>query len=251
MLRQLNGERSHAAGTRVDEDSLPFLDVGALDQNLPGGQPHQRDGRGLFHREVPWLRGHIRFVHGDELGERSDPILMRPAIHFVARLEPSHAPPDADNDSRDVVAEDQRQPIGQDALEFSVPELGIQRIQAGGMDLDQDVIVPHVRLRHVTEPPTVLALVAIDDESLHGWARTGGSGRVAPALGVSSCRSLRSPASTIPVGANLRSNRRRFASPPAGYRSFGRWALAAFSTASATTLGSSPVAITFLSTSPK
>jgi hypothetical protein len=38
------------------------------------------------------------------------------------------------------------------------------------------------------------------------------------------------PVSTHPAGANLRSNRRRFASPPAVYRSFGRVAMAASST---------------------
>ena len=115
MLRQLNGERPHAAGTRVDEDSLPLLQVGALDQHLPGGQPHQRDGRGLFHGEVLRLHGHIRFIHGNELGERPDPILMRPRIDLVARLEPPHAPSDPDDNAGDVVAEDQRQAIGQDA----------------------------------------------------------------------------------------------------------------------------------------
>lgn len=47
------------------------------------------------------------------------------------------------------------------------------------------------------------------------------------------------PASTRLAGANLRSRRRRFASPPAAYRSFGRAAVAACSTTSATTAGSS------------
>ncbi len=57
-------------------------------------------------------------------------------------------------------------------------------------------------------------------------------------VSASSRRSFRIPASTTPAGANLRSNRRRFATPPAVYRSFGRAAVAAFSTTSATTLGS-------------
>ena len=52
-------------------------------------------------------------------------------------------------------------------------------------------------------------------------------------------RFFRTPASTRPAGANLRSHRRRLAVAPAGYRSFGRDARTAVSTTSATTLGSS------------
>src|SRR5687767_11970097 len=49
--------------------------------------------------------------------------------------------------------------------------------------------------------------------------------RCSDTVEASSRRSFRMPASTNRTGANLRSNRRRFASPPAVYRSFGRTAL--------------------------
>jgi len=71
------------------------------------------------------------------------------------------------------------------------------------------------------------------------------------AISVSRCRSFRIPASSTLLGANLRSHRRRLASPPAVYRTFGRTAIAAFKTASATTLGSSAAAITSFSVLPK
>lgn len=45
------------------------------------------------------------------------------------------------------------------------------------------------------------------------------------------------PASTDPAGANLRNMRRRLASPPAVYRSFGRAALAAINTCGPQKLG--------------
>src|SRR5262249_31834319 len=67
------------------------------------------------------------------------------------------------------------------------------------------------------------------------------------ALSVSRCRSLRIPASSTLLGANLRSHRKRLARPPAVYRTFGRTAIAAFTTASATTPGSSAAAITAFS----
>src|SRR5712691_6624129 len=55
------------------------------------------------------------------------------------------------------------------------------------------------------------------------------------AVSASSCRSFRIPASTMPAGANLRSNRTRRATPPAVYRSFGLAAAAASSPTSAST----------------
>ncbi len=63
---------------------------------------------------------------------------------------------------------------------------------------------------------------------------------------VSRRRSLRIPASITP-GANLRSSRNRLATGPAVYRSRGRAALAARSTTSATTPGSSAAAMSYLS----
>src|SRR2546421_1840086 len=106
-----------------------------------------------------------------------------------------------------------------------------------GVDLDRHVILPQLRVWHFADPCAVLFSIAIDDECFHDVFATGTT---------SSRRSLRIPASTRPAGANLRSNRRRFASPPAVYRSFGRAALAALSTTSATTPGCSAVAITSL-----
>src|SRR5213079_944167 len=70
-------------------------------------------------------------------------------------------------------------------------------------------------------------------------------------LSASSCRSFRIPESNKPAGANLRSNRTRLATRPAVYRRFGRAALAACSTTSATTPGSSAAASTSFSFLPK
>src|SRR5205823_8590337 len=82
--------------------------------------------------------------------------------------------------------------------------------------------------------------VGIDDERFHCKATC-----------ASRWRSFRTPASTRLAGANLRNIRRRFASPPAAYRSFGRGASAAFSTTSATTPASSAASITSFSLLPR
>src|SRR5207249_97394 len=128
VLRQLNGECAYSTGTRVDQDFLALLQVGAFNQYLPSCQTHQRDGRRLFHGEILGLQRHVSFIHGDEFRERPDPVLMRPRIHLVARLEPSHFGPDTDYDPGRVVAENQRQAIGQNESELAVPNLGIQLV---------------------------------------------------------------------------------------------------------------------------
>src|SRR6266702_2849323 len=104
VLCQLNGECAYSTGTRVDQDFLALLQVGAFNQYLPSCQTHQRDGRCLFHGEILGLQRHVSFIHGDEFRERPDPVLMRPRINLVARLEPSHSGPDTDYDPGHVVA---------------------------------------------------------------------------------------------------------------------------------------------------
>ena len=87
MLRQLNRECSNAARARVDEDFLPFLQVGSLDQRLLSGQAYQRNGSCFFHGELLGRNRDGIFIHRDEFGEGTDSILGRPCIDLVARLE--------------------------------------------------------------------------------------------------------------------------------------------------------------------
>src|SRR3989442_14329397 len=83
---------------------LALLQVGAVNPYLPSCQTHHRDGRCLFHGEIRGLQRHVSFIHGDEFRERPDPVLTRPRINLVARLEPSHFGPDTDYDPGHVVA---------------------------------------------------------------------------------------------------------------------------------------------------
>ena len=86
-------------------------------------------------------------------------------------------------------------------------DFGIQQVHASGVNLNQHVVLPHLRLRHFANPYAAFVSIAVDDKRFHDIFSTGTA---------SSRRSLRIPASTRPAGANLRSNRRRLASPPAG-----------------------------------
>src|SRR5207249_5828347 len=85
--------------------------------------------------------------------------------------EPSHFGPGTDDDPGHVVAENQRQAIGQNVFELAVPNLGIQLVYTGCVDLDQYIIVPDFRFRHFAETYCALAFITIDDECLHGLVR--------------------------------------------------------------------------------
>ena len=72
-----------------------------------------------------------------------------------------------DHNAGDVVTEDKWKSVRQEDFEFSVRDLCIEEIDAGRVDLDEYVVVPDLRLRHVDDPAAVLALVTIDGEGFH------------------------------------------------------------------------------------
>jgi len=126
------------------------------------------DGGRFRHREVLRLRGQVVFVDGDEFREGADAVLVRSRIDLVAGLELPYPGADPDHDTGHVVAQDQRYPIGQDQLELPIPDLGIQHVDARGVNLDQHVVLAHRRLRHVCGPQVVAGFsVAIDGERPH------------------------------------------------------------------------------------
>ena len=129
----------------------PFSQIGFLDQHLPGGQPHQGDGSRFLHGEVLRFQRHVGFVHGNELRERADPAIARPSIDLVTRLELPDLGPDPNHGSGHVVPQDEGRAIRQDELELSIPDLRIQKIEPGRVDLDQDIVIPQRRLRHLAE----------------------------------------------------------------------------------------------------
>jgi hypothetical protein len=59
--------------------------------------------------------------------------------------------------------------IGENELELSIPDLGIQKIEPSRVDLDEDIVIPERRLRHVGEAQGALFLVSIEDEGFHAF----------------------------------------------------------------------------------
>jgi hypothetical protein len=149
----------------VDQDLLPRPKLSPLDQGLPRGQADEGHGGGLGHAERRRFDRQVVLADRDEVGEGADAVLLRTRVDLVARLEPLDPGSDPDDDAGQVISEDQRQPVGQKELEVAVPDPRIERVDAGGVDPDQDVVLPHLRLRRLAQPRG--ALVAVNEICLH------------------------------------------------------------------------------------
>src|SRR5438128_11807093 len=166
-LSQLNGKCAHTTRTRVDENLLSLFQIRSFDQRLPGGQADQGDGSRFFHGECFGLDRHVILFDRTEFRECTDSPVSRARIDFVAGLESTHSRSDPDHDPGDVMAQNERQAIRQNALELAVSDFGIQKVDTSGVNLDQDVILAQLRVWHVASPHTIGASVTIEDECLH------------------------------------------------------------------------------------
>jgi hypothetical protein len=87
MLGQLDGKGADTAGAGLNEDLLPLLQFGFLDQCLPSRQSYKRNGGGFLHRQTLGLERQRCLLDGDEFSERADPEIIRPRIDLVTQLE--------------------------------------------------------------------------------------------------------------------------------------------------------------------
>jgi hypothetical protein len=60
--------------------------------------------------------------------------------------------------------------MGLNELELTVSDFEINRVHAGGVDLDQYVVLPDLRVRHFASPHAIGASITIDDECFHVFA---------------------------------------------------------------------------------
>jgi hypothetical protein len=99
--------------------------------------------------------------------ERTDAIVVWSRIDLVAWLEALHSRSDSDDDPSHLIAQNEREAIRQKAFELSISDFGIQQVDTSGVDLDQDVILPQLRLWHVASPHAILASITIDEKCFH------------------------------------------------------------------------------------
>lgn len=121
----------------MDQDALPRLHLGGVDQGLPGGQSGERNGARLHVVDLGRLVREGAGGRGDVLGVRAHAVRVgQHAEHLVARLEQGHAETRLLDDAGHVPAQDERRFAEEDAER---PVLPVGRIDACGMDPDEDL----------------------------------------------------------------------------------------------------------------
>jgi hypothetical protein len=104
-------------------------------------------------------------VHGDALGEGPHATVARPPVDLVTHGEARHGGADVTDDAGEVVAEYEGRLVGEDELELAVADLRVEQVDAGGVDVDEHVVVADRRFRSVAGLHR--ALVLLDAVSLH------------------------------------------------------------------------------------
>src|SRR6059058_6251553 len=94
--------------------------------------------------------------------------VARPRVNLVTHGEARHGGADAADDAGEVVAEDERRLVGEDELELPVADLRVEPVDAGGVDVDEHVVVANRGFQGVASlhRPRVL----LDQVRLHRWS---------------------------------------------------------------------------------
>ena len=96
-------------------------------------------------------------MHGNQFRKRTDAEVSRPRIDLVADFELPHTRPDPGHDPGHVMTQHKRKAVGQDQLELAGFDFGVQQVQACGVDLDQNIVVPNFRVWHFAKPHRVFS----------------------------------------------------------------------------------------------
>ncbi len=144
-LRHLHDHRADAAGAAIDEDGLAGLQLRAVEQPEVGGDADQRARGGLFVRHSGRCGVEPLSLDADELRARALPA-EKPLVRSpdaVARLEVRHARSDRVDHAREVGAGDRR--LRQRHGCRAGADVGVDRVDRRGQDLDPDLAVASAR----------------------------------------------------------------------------------------------------------
>ncbi len=141
---ELDGEVPDPAGGPVDQDGLARAEPAVGEQPLPCGQRGERHGGGGCEVDPGGHAGHLGRADGDELGERAA-VGVEHGEDRIADLEPRRLDAARLDRAGEVAAHDQRQHVGADRRIMAVADLIVDRVEAGGDDADDDLVVDRLR----------------------------------------------------------------------------------------------------------
>ena len=153
---QLDGERADASRAGVDQNLLARLQLREIDQRLPGGEPHQRQRRGLHVVEARGLFRRGALAYQGILGDGADAIFVEARIDRVADLELGDGGSDRFHVAGEIVTEDQRKRVGDQHLHAAVADLVVEGVDAGGAHAHEQIARARVgprQLQHFHRRP--------------------------------------------------------------------------------------------------
>ncbi len=165
---------ANAARAAVHQHLLSGLHVRAVDEALPGGDHDQRQRRGLAHRQVGRLARQQVGVDRGVLRERALQAghAAGQAVDLVADAKALDAGADGAHDAGQVHAEDGRQRMA-GMRRGAGADLGVERVDAAGGDLDQHLAGPGDRARDLARDEGRVG--GFEDKGVH---RGGGHGEI-------------------------------------------------------------------------
>jgi hypothetical protein len=155
------------AGGAVDQEVVPLVEGDRVDDELPGGQAGQRQGRRFLEGEGVGLADEVARGRRDVLGVGAG-FAREPghAEHLVADAEAGHPDPELGDRAGHVPAdrhrrlEDPRHPFPGSGLE-------VDWIDAGGVDADLDLGRDRLGRRHLLQREHLGVAVGVLDDGPH------------------------------------------------------------------------------------
>ena len=164
----LHGEVADPARAAVDQHVVALLHADRVDDDLPGGQPGQRQRPRLLDRERVRLALEVARGRGDELGVGAR-FAREPghAEDLVADLEAGHATAHLGHLAADVPADRDREVPHARRRSPSHARLEVDRVDPGGADPHLDLGRDRLRSVDLLEPQHLRPTELMLDDRLH------------------------------------------------------------------------------------
>src|SRR3954453_8650329 len=166
MLSKLNGVAGDAAGAALYEDDLPALELDRVFDRDKSCQARECERGGLDVGKTAWLAAENGGLLRDLLRIGSLMPGRQHTEHIVADLEVGDAGAERRDDTGKIAAEHVRE-AGNGHIRTALTNLDVGSVDAGGIDIDDDLARLSLRIRQVAIAQDVETAVAIHDDGLH------------------------------------------------------------------------------------
>ncbi|MNZ61234.1 hypothetical protein D3C78_793250 [compost metagenome] len=167
MLCQLDCKGANTAGPCRDEHLLTGPKVGAFLQRLPRGEPDHRNRGSLHEVQIGRLQRGSALRYHREFGNRPRTKIEDAGEDGITYLEASHVAADLRHHTGQIAAQRGRQLEMQNRFERPGRNHVVDRVQAGSVDLYQQLVGLQRRAGNIGEPDLGRLAITFEDECFH------------------------------------------------------------------------------------